>query len=76
MKVTMPAAWRLYWSGPLPLDASPLGTIEDNGMTGALLYFTRTKIYRRGNENVLSSVDQKLCKRLVMALERNARRTE
>lgn len=75
MKVTIPGCWRLYWSGPLPLDASPLGTIEDGGMTGALFYFTRTRIYRRGNERVLSSVNQKLCKRLVLELQKNARRT-
>lgn len=74
MKVTIPGSWRLYWSGPLPLDASPLGTIEDDGKTGALFYFTRTRIYRRGNDRVLSSVNQRLCKRLVLALKRNARK--
>ena len=74
MKVTIPAAWRLYWSGPLPLDVTPLGIIEDNGKTGALFYFTRTRIYRRGNEGALSSVNQKCCKRLVLALKRKARK--
>ena len=63
--VNLNGNWRLY-SNILTYTAKGLGTVIADGETGALIYFSQTKIYARLNAQVIKPLNQR---KVIAAIE-------
>lgn len=51
-------SWGLFWIGPLPVGAAPLGTIHRDGEIGGALLRMPSGLLVQGNAGVLRTLPQ------------------